>query len=406
MEECMQNFQYLIIGGGMTAAAAVNGIREVDKAGSIGILSAESHPPYQRPPLTKKLWQGKPEESIYNKFPKENVELILNCRVVSLDPARKQARDEAGSVFGYQKLLLATGGSPSRLPYGGENILYFRTLDDYHTVRGWTGKGARIGVIGGGFLGTELAASLAMTGEQVALVFRGPSIGASMYPADLSQYLNEYYRRKGVEIFPQSEIQAVERRGNRLVIQIKGGQEIEVDHIAASVGIRPNIELAASAGLKLRDEKSGGGVEVDQYLRTSQPDIFASGDLASFYQPLMQKRSRVEHEDNANTMGHTAGLTMAGQETAYTHQPYFYSDLFDLGYEAVGELDPHADITADWQERFQKGVLYYQQEGKIRGVLLWNTWDQVDGARKLIASGRVFQPSELKGRLPSEILPA
>ena len=333
-------------------------------------------------------------------MPEENLDLILGCRVTRLDPLQKQLQDEAGKVYHYKRLLLATGGAPRRLPFAPEGVLYYRTLEDYHTVRGWMGRGARIGVIGGGFIGSEIAAALASNGEKVVMVFPEPAIGARIYPADLAQYVTQYYQQKGVEVHAGMEIQAIEPQGAGYVMRAKDGETVEVDHIIAGIGIQPNIGLAQAAGVALGGAEVGGGILVDQYLRTNLPDIYAAGDVASFYNPALQRTMRVEHEDNANSMGRTAGLNMAGRETAYEHQPFFYSDLFDLGYEAVGELDSRLETYADWVEPFRQGVVYYLKDQKVRGVLLWNTWDQVDAAREIIAAGRVFKEGELKGLLP------
>ena len=142
------------------------------------------------------------------------------------------------------------------------------------------------------------------------------------------------------------------------------------------------------------------GILVDEFCRTSHPDIYAAGDVANFVNPALGTRLRVEHEDNANTMGRVAGLNMAGRATPYHHLPFFYSDLFDLGYEAVGDVDARLETVADWKQQFREGVVYYLKSGRVRGVLLWNTWGQVDNARALIAEPGPFTAKELKGRLP------
>jgi 3-phenylpropionate/trans-cinnamate dioxygenase ferredoxin reductase component len=165
--------------------------------------------------------------------------------------------------------------------------------------------------------------------------------------------------------------------------------------VVAGLGIAPNTDLAKSVGLAVDD-----GIVVDEWLRTSHTDIYAAGDVAAFHNPALGKRVRVEHEDNANVMGRAAGEAMAGKGQPYHHLPFFYSDLFELGYEAVGDLDARLDTVADWKEPYREGVVYYLQPGRVRGVLLWNTWDQVDNARKLIADPGPFSPQDLKGRLP------
>jgi NADPH-dependent 2,4-dienoyl-CoA reductase/sulfur reductase-like enzyme len=168
-----------------------------------------------------------------------------------------------------------------------------------------------------------------------------------------------------------------------------------VDGVVAGIGIQPNSQLAQEAGLAVDN-----GIVVDEFLRTSQPDIYAAGDVAAFNDQTLGVRRRVEHEDNANTMGRLAGRAMAGGVTPYQHLPFFYSDLFELGYEAVGDVDARLEMVADWTEPYREGVVYYLQAGRVRGVLLWNVWEQVDAARQLIAEPGPFQPADLKGRLP------
>ena len=167
-----------------------------------------------------------------------------------------------------------------------------------------------------------------------------------------------------------------------------------VDAVVAGIGIVANTELASAAGLVVDD-----GIVVNEHLQTSHADIFAAGDVARFEAPALGRRIRVEHEDNALTMGHAAGRAMAGDQSPYTHLPSFYSDLFDLGYEAVGAMDPQGEIVADWKDAFREGVVYYLSGGRVRGVLLWNTWGQVDAARALIAEPGPFNASDLRGRL-------
>ena len=391
----MRKYTYLIIGGSMTADSAMRGIRECDAQGTIGLISAEKDPPYDRPPLTKSLWKGKSLESIWRQAETGNTEVLLERTVSAIDPAAKTVTDSGKSIYGFEKLLLATGGTPRRLPFGGEDVIYFRTLGDYERLRNLTEKGRRFAVIGGGFIGSELAAALALNHKEVVMIFPGKGICDRMFPADLSQFVNDYYRQKGVEILSGQSATGLERQGDRLVLRTRNGREIAVEGVVAGIGITPNIELARMAGLE-----TGDGIVVDDFLRTSQPDIYAAGDVASFYNPALEQRLRVEHEDNANTMGRMAGRNMAGKREPYHHLPFFYSDLFDLGYEAVGEVDSRLNALADWKEPHREGVVYYQKEGRVRGVLLWNVWGQVDAARELIAGKRSFQSGDLKHKLP------
>ncbi len=391
----MPTYKYLIIGGGMTADAAVQGIREVDVNGTIGAISMEKDPPYDRPPLTKGLWKDKSLDSIWRNAAKQNATLHLGRTVKSLDVKKKEATDDQGTVYSFEKLLLATGGEPRLLPFESDKIIYYRTVGDYRRLRALTEKGKRFIVIGGGFIGSEIAASLAMNGKKVSLLFPGPSIGNRIYPRSLSQFLNSYYQEKGVTVAPGETAVALEERNSELVIKTKGGKQFTADGVVAGLGIEPSTDLAAKAGLKVEN-----GIIVDAFLQTSVPDVFAAGDVASFHNPALDQRLRVEHEDNANTMGKMAGRNMAGKREPYDHLPFFYSDLFDLGYEAVGELDSKLEIVVDWKTENREGVIYYLREGRVRGVLLWNTWGQVDNARELISSKRVYGASDLKGKLP------
>jgi 3-phenylpropionate/trans-cinnamate dioxygenase ferredoxin reductase subunit len=198
-------------------------------------------------------------------------------------------------------------------------------------------------------------------------------------------------------LYPESgeSVADLEQRGGQFLVRTKSQREVSVDGVVAGVGIQPNVELAREAGLLTED-----GIVVDELLRTSAPDIYAAGDVAWFYNPALDRRLRVEHEDNANTMGRIAGRNMAGSAEKYHHLPFFYSDMFDLGYEAVGEIDSRLNILSDWKEPHREGVVYYQREGQVRGVLLWNVWGQVDAARELIAARRPFRAEDLKHKLP------
>jgi NADPH-dependent 2,4-dienoyl-CoA reductase/sulfur reductase-like enzyme len=173
-------------------------------------------------------------------------------------------------------------------------------------------------------------------------------------------------------------------------------QETIVDGVVAGIGVEPNVKLAQAAGATVDK-----GIRVDSSLCTSLPDIYAAGDVASFHNPALDQWLRVEHEDNANTMGELAGRAMAGETVSYDHLPSFYSDLFELGYEAVGEMDARLETVADWKQPYREGVVYYLREGRVRGVLLWNVWDQVDAARQLIREPGPFNALNLKGRLPA-----
>ena len=392
--------KYLIVGGGMTGDAAVHGIREVDGSGSIGVIGAETHPAYDRPPLSKGLWKGKPIESIWRESEDRGVTWHRGRTARSLDAANKGVTDDQGTVHTFDKLLLATGATPRRLTFGGEQVIYYRKLDDYRRLRALAEGGRRFAVIGGGFIGSEVAAALAMSGCEVVLMFPDDGISARLFPADLARSLNDYYREKGVEVLAGTAVVGIDSSRGRPVLKVRDKRSeqeksVEVDGVVAGIGVQPNVELAQAAGLEIAN-----GIRVDASLRTKHPDIFAAGDVASFHNPVLDQWLRVEHEDNANTMGRHAGRAMAGDQAAFDHLSFFYSDLFDQGYEAVGELDPRLETVADWKVPCREGVVYYLRGGRVRGVLLWNVWEQVDAARRLIAEAGPFQSSDLKGRLP------
>lgn len=392
----MPDYRYLIIGGGMTADAAARGIRELDSSGSIGIIGAEEDPPYARPPLSKALWKGDPIDSIWKHTADAGVTLHLGGQAKRLDLQRKSVADDRGIEYHFEKLLLATGGTPRRLPFGGEDVIYYRTLGHFRRLREMAAEGKTFAVIGGGFIGSEIAAALAMNDCKVTMFFPEPGISSRLFPADLAEHLVGYYREKGVDVRPGESVAGITKSGSHLELTTKGGGRTTVDAIVAGIGITPNVDLGIAAGLKADD-----GILVDERLATGHPDVFAAGDVARFRNPALNTLMRVEHEDNALTMGKAAGRSMAGDETPYTHLPFFYSDLFELGYEAVGEMDPSVEIVADWKEKFRTGVVYYVKDERVRGVLLWNVWGQVEVARQLIGETVPVRAADLAGRIPT-----
>jgi 3-phenylpropionate/trans-cinnamate dioxygenase ferredoxin reductase component len=390
-----KHYPYLIIGGGMTAAAAAEGIGEIDSSAGIGIIGAERDRPYNRPPLTKALWKGELLDSIWRDVA-ERVQLHLGHQIRKIAPQKKQVLDDAGETFGFDVLLLATGGQPRRLSFTGEDFIYYRTLPDYRRLREMTQGAEHFAVIGGGFIGSEIAAALVMNGKRVTMIFPGENVGSSIFPEELAAFVSNYYRKKGVELIAHDKVIGARKVEKQYVLTNGSGREITADGVVVGIGIEPNVELAKTAGLEVDN-----GIVVNEFLQTSAAGIYAAGDVAAFQNPALGKRIRVEHEDNANSMGHLAGRNMAGANEPYNYLPFFYSDLFDLGYEAVGELDSRLETFADWKQPNKEGVIYYLKGGRVRGVLLWNVWEQVDAARRLIASSGPFTPENLKGRLPA-----
>jgi len=377
-------FRYVIVGGGMTGDAACKGIREHDEDGSIALFGEEPHDPYARPPLTKGLWKGKEESSIWRGTPDLDVDIHTGRKIVSLDLGARAVTDDTGKTHSYERLLLATGGTPRHLPSAPDDVIYYRTLDTYHRLRALAGDGVRATVIGGGFIGSEIAAALAMNECTVTIVFPDAGIGAKVFPPDLSSFVNEYYRSKGVDVLAGEKVGDIGRAGEAgFRVVTANGRSIDADVVVAGLGIEPRTELAEHAGLAVDD-----GVLVDEYGRVEgHEDVFAAGDVARFPATLLGGLRRVEHENHANTHGRYVGANMAGADTPYDYLPFFYSDLFELGYEAVGDVDSRIETVAEWAEPNRKGVVCYVEDGKPRGFLLWDVWDKVDAARELIGAG-------------------
>ena len=385
----MAAYRYLIVGGGMTGDSACRGIRDHDTDGTIGMFGAEAHEPYVRPPLTKGLWSGKEEASIFRGTPELGVDVHTGRRIVSLDFDARTATDDTGESHSYEKLLLATGGVPRQLPGEASDVIYFRTLDDYRHLRSLAGDGVHVAVVGGGFIGSEIAAALATNGCTVTMVFPDPGIGARLFPPELSAFVNDYYREKGVTVLAEERAETISSG----TLTTEQGTVVEADAIVAGLGIVPATDLAEAAGLDVDD-----GILVDELGRAGgRDDVYAAGDVARFPVPALGGTRRVEHEDHANTHGRAVGANMAGAGQAYDHLPFFYSDLFDLGYEAVGDVDSSLDTVEEWAEPNRKGVVaYVDGDGKARGFLLWDVWDKVDSARELIRAGAVVDASDLR----------
>ncbi|HEY3286267.1 MAG TPA: FAD/NAD(P)-binding oxidoreductase [Gemmatimonadaceae bacterium] len=391
----MTHYSHLLVGGGMTADAAARGIREIDANATIGLIGAESHPPYSRPPLSKGLWKDTALASIWSDTAAAGVALHLGRRVTALDPEARQVTDDVGAVYTYDKLLLATGGTPRRLSSDPDDVIYFRTYDDYARLRAMSAVRRKVIVIGGGFIGSEIAAALRMQEHEVTMLMPEEGIGSRVFPADLSRHLVDYFGERGIAVLTGRGVASVRRNDAQTIVTTTTGDALAADAVVAGLGLTPNVELAERAGLEVAN-----GIVVDEFLRTRRPDIYAAGDVANFYSPALDTRRRVEHEDNAVSMGRQAGRNMAGDAVACHHLPFFYSDLFELGYEAVGDLDARLQTVADWKVPFREGVIYYLRDGRVRGVLLWNVWGQLDAARRLIADSGPITASALIGRLP------
>ena len=385
----MTNYRYVIVGGGQTAASAVEGIRARDAEGSILLLAAEPELPYERPPLSKQLWlTDKPVAEVFPHpaafYADNKVTLKLGAAATAIDAQRHAVRDAQGGEYGYGKLLLATGGTPRKLPIPGGDLpglCYFRTLADYRMLRAASGAGKTAVVVGGGFIGSEIAAALVSQGVEVTMIFQDGWLGARVFPQPLGEALTAHYRGKGVRMLTGDAPAKIEARGAGFTIATRSGAALDADLVVVGIGIAPNLDLGRAAGLE-----AGDGIVVNEYLQTSNPDIYAAGDVAYFPEAGLGPR-RIEHWDCAATHGTHAGGNMAGAGAKFEAMPMFFSDLFEFGYEAAGEVDSRLDTVADWQEEFKTGVIYYLRDNKLRGAMLCNVWGKVDEARALIRQG-------------------
>jgi NAD(P)H-nitrite reductase large subunit len=395
----MTQYKYLIVGGGVASLAAVQGIRERDQQGVIGICSAESNLPYDRPQLAKGLWCGDSPDSIWLKIEGQPVELMLRRKIVGIDTRGRTVVDSQKATYGFDRLLIATGSIARPLSFGGDKIIYFRTLDDYRKLRALAEERNSFGIIGGGLLGTELAIALSGMGREVSMVFPETGILGAMLPPELSQLLSDHFIQKGIHLKPGETATDLRLRAGKFAIMDQRFQEAAlVDVVVSAAGVVPNTELAEKAWLTLED-----GIQVDEYLRTSCPTIFAAGDVAQFRCPALGKRIRVTHQEHAKAMGRQAGRNMAGERKRYETIPAYSGALLGLSFEAVGDVDARYQTCADWNEPLSRGIVYYLDQNRVRGVLFWNVRGDVEMARKLIAQTAPVKPEELKGRISSEV---
>jgi NADPH-dependent 2,4-dienoyl-CoA reductase/sulfur reductase-like enzyme len=262
------------------------------------------------------------------------------------------------------------------------NVHYFRNLSNFETIRNASEYAKEIVILGGGFIGFELAACLNEAGKSVTMIFPEEFLGSLVFPLELSHYLHDYYISKGITIISGDVPEAVVESHGRRSITTRNGKILEADMVIASIGCVPNTDIALDAGLKVDN-----GIVVDEILSCGHPDIFAAGDVANFHSPVLNKRMRVEHADNAVMMGKHAGLSMVGHKDVYKHIPSFYADMFDQNLKAVGMIRSDMDIRAEWNVPFKEGVLYYSCENRINGVLYWNMPAKLDAARSLITEG-------------------
>jgi 3-phenylpropionate/trans-cinnamate dioxygenase ferredoxin reductase component len=395
----MTDFRYLVVGGGMVADAAARGVRELDADGSIGIISEDVDRPYARPALSKKLWTDPDfswDEKVDLHTEETGATFMLGTAVTAIDRAAKTVTTSDGETHGYERLLLATGGKPRGLPglEPSDRVLDYRSAADYRKLRALADAGAHVAVVGGGYIGTEIASGIVQAGARVTFVDPDDVVGARMFPAALAAAFQRRFEDAGVELRLGRRVESGTEHEGGVTLTLDDGSTVEADAVVVGLGIEPATQLAADAGLTVRD-----GIVVSSTLLTDDDSVFAAGDVAEYPDRILGTR-RVEHVDNAQQQGRQAGRNLADADETYDHTPMFYSDVFDMGYEAVGQVSTSLHTVEDWQEPETTGVVYYLDDDEVvRGVLLWNVWDKTDEARKVLAEAHALTPDMLPGRI-------
>ncbi|WP_415977111.1 NAD(P)/FAD-dependent oxidoreductase [Rhodococcus sp. 077-4] len=391
-------YDYLIIGGGMVADSAARGIRERDTTGSIAILGADSDEPYSRPALSKKLWTDKDfgrDQVSLDTAADTGAEVHTGTRVASVNRSDSSVTTQAGDRHEYGTLLLATGATPTGIELASSpRVVYFRTFADYRALRELTKTADHIAVVGGGYIGTEIAAALSGQGVKVTLVTSDAVLGGHMFPPSLAAAFDKGFAGHGVTVRRGAKVVSGAEASARVQLQLDDGSAVEADGVAFGLGVRPSSELAEAAGLTVDD-----GIVVDEFLRTEDVRVYAAGDVASYPDAILGRR-RIEHVDNATEMGKAAGRNMAGAAEPYSYTPYFYSDVYDDGYQAIGTLSSSLHTVEDWKSVGKEGVVYYlDDDAVVRGVLMWNVWEGLDVARTLLAEKEPQTEQSLRGAI-------
>lgn len=363
----MTRFDYLLLGGGTSCAYAAVQIRERDKEGTIAIVGAESEPPYDRPPFSKYyLWNDEKNiDDFHSKdesfYPQNNVELVLGCRAASIDTAAKAVKCEDGREFGYGKLLYALGSEPRRLPVpGGDSAWVLRSCEDSKRIRNAATKGARAVLIGGGYIGSELASSLAGRGCEVTLIEHGPMAWARFPSRAAAKAITEELAAKGVKLVTEEDAASIEGG----TVTTAGGKRFEGDFVVVGVGASPRLDVARASGLEL----GKSGVLTDGALRTSAPDVWACGDVAEYVDSVLGEPYRVEHHLHAKGSAEYCGKAMAGESGDYKGLPWFFSDVGDLSMNLRGypERAARSEVVNDGDVVTE---VFYFGDGRVAGIV-------------------------------------
>ena len=372
----MSSTKYLLIGGGLASMEAIKAIRKADPTGPVTLVSAEPHLPYDRPPLSKEFLRGeKPRERLYFQpetfFRNGKIETLLGVHAESLDLASKTVVLSDGRPVTFEKALIATGGSPIRLSMPGverEGVYYFRNMEDAQALAREAAPGKRGVVIGAGFIGLEVAASLARRGAYVTVVEVASHIWPRFANETIASYFQRYCEGMGVRFLTSDTVTEIRGGKRPTSVATKSGKDLPCDFAVIGVGIRPNVELAQAAGLKVDN-----GIVVDEKMRASHPDVFAAGDVCNYPDPVFGKRRRVEHWGHTEYTGQVAGQNMAGGDAAYGLLTYVWSDIFDLHLEFAGDESEHDRTVVRGKFEDNKFTVLYLKGGMLRAYFAVNT---------------------------------
>ncbi len=389
-----REFDYLIVGGGLAAASAVDGIRELDPSGSIALVTDEPEPPYQRPPLSKEFIQypDVPRSLLYVKpegwfEEQDGIELVTRQKVLVLDPADMSVTTARGNEFRAPRILLATGGRARRLDIPGSDlpgVFALRTVEDSEAIREAAVSGARAVLIGAGFVGMELAASLTAHDVSSTVVEKLDRVWGRVLPPELAAWMRTHYEDRGVAFRLGSTVERFVGSDwiEALVVQ---GESIPCDLAVVGIGMDPCDGLAADAVIAVAD-----GVRVAEFGETSHPQIYAAGDVARVPDPVFGGHTRVEHWEHAREHGRLVGRNMAGERKRYVLLSYFFSRVFDLNVNAVGRPD-QADRTVVWGEPGDGPcVAFGARAGQICGIVLIDAPAELEAARTLVRARALF----------------
>ncbi|MFF5488641.1 NAD(P)/FAD-dependent oxidoreductase [Streptomyces virginiae] len=395
------NNAFVIVGASLAGAKAAQTLREEGFDGPVVLLGEENERPYERPPLSKGYLLGKDErDTVYVHPPQwyaeHDVDLRLGTTVTAVDPAGHEVTLADGSRIGYAKLLLTTGSSPRRLTVPGadlDGVYYLRRLADSDRLKESFESASRIVVIGAGWIGLETAAAARAAGVEVTVLEMAELPLLRVLGREVAQVFADLHTDHGVDLRFGVQVAEITGAGGQANgVLLADGTRIDVDAVIVGVGITPNTQLADAAGLEVDN-----GIRVDAHLRTSHPDIYAAGDVANAFHPLLGKHIRVEHWANAVNQPQVAAKAMLGRDVAYDRVPYFFTDQYDLGMEYTGYVEPggYDQVVFRGHRDTREFIAFWLSGGRVLAGMNVNVWDVTDPIRALVTSGQAVDASEL-----------